>query len=183
MYKQETEFEQTRDTRIWRWSSQFSWRGSYMTSHFIYSIFIVCYKLLFPIYTLLFCYFREAISLRFLQLVCKSKSGRTRHKRSKHPDENCESSAAVPPNSTITSDKVCGLICDIGQYLTDENIYKEDHVEAVKKLKPSESFIKFLAGVLLKFKRQKNHNNFMAKRMLVGKSIFHQKTGRLCSWC
>ena len=92
--------------------------------------------------------------------MCKSKGGLTRHKRSKHPDENGESSAS--PNSTIIdSDKVCALISNIGQYLGDEKIYKESDIEAVKKLEPSETFVKFRNGVLSKFMTRKNHNKLL----------------------
>ena len=94
--------------------------------------------------------------------VCKSKGGLTRHKRSKHADVNGESSAAASPNSTIIdSDKVRALISKIGQYLNDEKIYKECDIEALKKLEPSESFVKFVNGVLSKFKRRKNHNKLL----------------------
>ena len=93
--------------------------------------------------------------------MCKSK-GLTRNKRSKHPDKNGESSAAVLPNSTIIdSDKVCALISNIGQYLGDEKIYKESDIEAVKKLEPSETFVKFLNSGLSRFMRRKNHNKLL----------------------
>ena len=75
---------------------------------------------------------------------------------------NGESSAAASPNSTIIdSDKVRALISKIGQYLKDEKIYKECDIEVVKKLEPSESFVKFVNGVLSKFEWRKNHNKLL----------------------
>ena len=79
--------------------------------------------------------------------MCKSKGGLTRHKRNIHPGENGEGSAAVSPNSSIIdSDKFRALISNIAQYLSNERVYKENDVEAVKKLERSETFVKFLNG-------------------------------------
>ena len=94
--------------------------------------------------------------------MCKSKGGLTRHKQSKHPDENGESSVAVSANSTIIdSDKVHALMSNTGQYLGNEKIYKQSDTEAVKKLEPSETFAKFLNGILSKFMRRKNHSKLL----------------------
>ena len=71
----------------------------------------------------------------------------------------------------FSSKKVEALISDIGQHLTDEKLYKKERIAEVLKLKPSESFVKFLNNILSKFKRQKNHNKLLEQ--FYGKTTAH----------
>ena len=71
----------------------------------------------------------------------------------------------------VSSEKVEALISDIGQHLTDEKLYKKEHIAKVLKLKSSESFVKFLNNILSKFKRRKNHNKLLEQ--FYGKTTAH----------
>ena len=100
---------------------------------------------------------RQQFPCDFSSKVCKSKGGLTRHRNNKHPSEQGQSSRSLPePMQIVSSEKVEALISDIGQHLTNEKLYKKEHLAEVLKLKPSESFCL---------------NNFMAKQLLTGKNI------------
>ena len=98
---------------------------------------------------------RKQFPCDFCSKFCKSKGGLTRHRNSKQPSEQGQSSLPEPMQ-IVSSEKVEALISDIGQHLTDEKLYKKEHIAEVLKLKHRESFC---------------WNNFMAKQLLTGKDI------------
>ena len=58
-------------------------------------------------------------------------------------------------------ERTCSLIRDIGRYLGDEKLYKEEHIAEVFKLQPSDLFVRVLNELLLKFKRKRSHDKFL----------------------
>ena len=117
---------------------------------------------------------RKQFVCDFCSKVCKSKGGLTRHRNSKHPSEQGQSSRAVPqPTQIVSSEKVRAFIGDIGQHLTDEKLHKKEYIAEVSKLHPSDSFVQFLNTILSKFKRRKNHNKLLEQ--FYGKTTAHWK--------
>ena len=105
---------------------------------------------------------RKHFPCDFCSKICKSKGGLTRHRNSKHPNEQGQSSRSVPePMQVVSGEKIKELIGDIGQHLTNERLYKEEDIAEVLKFQPSDSFVKFLNTILSKFKRRKNHNKLL----------------------
>lgn len=61
----------------------------------------------------------------------------------------------------ISLEKISSIIRDIGRFLADEKIYKEEQIAEVFKLQPSDSFVKNISSLLLKFKRKKSQDKFL----------------------
>lgn len=53
------------------------------------------------------------------------------------------------------------LIRDIGRYLTDEKIYKQEQITEIFNLQPSDSFIAAMDKLLSKFQSKKNQDKFL----------------------
>ena len=60
----------------------------------------------------------------------------------------------------MSEDSVLTLIREIGKYLTDEKIYPSKHVADVFTLKPSQSFLEYVNGLLHKFYRKRDRDKF-----------------------
>ncbi|CAB4044610.1 Hypothetical predicted protein, partial [Paramuricea clavata] len=87
----------------------------------------------------------EALSMSRLpkSLQVKAKGGLTRHRRSKHPDKEEQTVATIniPP---INMEIIAKIIAETVEKLREENIYPKEILDIISKLKPSESFLKFI---------------------------------------
>lgn len=61
----------------------------------------------------------------------------------------------------VSLEKAKSLIRDVGRHLSDEKLYKEEHISEIFKLEPSPLFVKFLNSLLNHFKRKKNLEKFL----------------------
>ena len=61
----------------------------------------------------------------------------------------------------VSLEKVKSLIRDVGRHLSDEKLYKEEHISEIFKLKPSPLFVKFLNSLLSNFTRKNNLEKFL----------------------
>ncbi|CAB4024403.1 hypothetical protein AWC38_SpisGene12476, partial [Paramuricea clavata] len=93
--------------------------------------------------------------------VCKSKGGLTRHRRSKHPDkeELTVATINIPP---INMEIIAKIISETVEKLREENIYPKEILDIISKLKPSESFLKFITKVFRLFCRKLNQDRMLA---------------------
>ena len=87
--------------------------------------------------------------------ICKSKGGRTKHRRSKHVDEMEDGSCLSDISVSIAFEDIQSVIRDIGRYLSDENIYKKEQITEVFNQQPSDSFLAAMNKPLSKFKLKK----------------------------
>ncbi len=96
----------------------------------------------------------------------KSKGGLTNHQRSNHVAELGERSSSSE-EIIISTEKIAGLIRDIGRHFIDEKLYNKEHTSEVFELQPSDSFVSFINQVLLKFNRKRVlwQNKFKLERI------------------
>ena len=87
------------------------------------------------------------------------------HRRSKHMAELGESSSSMTSNEnlSLSLEKTCCIIRDIGRYLADEKHYMQEHIGEVFQLQPSDSFVEMINNMYWKFKikRKKDKDNFL----------------------
>ena len=76
-----------------------------------------------------------------------------------------ESSSSMTSNEnlSLSLEKTCCIIRDIGRYLADEKHYMQEHIGEVFQLQPSDSFVEMINNMLLKYKiiRKKDKDNFL----------------------
>ncbi len=97
--------------------------------------------------------------------ICKSKGGLTRHRRSKHEEQEATASSksTKPKKKTITMPEIQKLCKEIGERIREEKLYPENIIKIVEGLKPSEAFVKFVREAFSKFARKCNQDVFLAK--------------------
>lgn len=100
--------------------------------------------------------------------MCKSKGGLTRHRRSKHANEQLETTADNP-HPPLDKEIIDNILAQTVEKLREESIYPEEVIDTLSKLRPSESFLALVRNVFDLFCRKRNQDAMLG--LFYGKII------------
>ena len=91
--------------------------------------------------------------------ICKSKGGLTKHKNSKHVDDNASTSEGS--NAPLDKDTMNSIVNTIKQNIVEENLYGDKIEASIKNITATEALFKEVEPLYLKFCKNKNQDKLL----------------------
>ena len=91
--------------------------------------------------------------------ICKSKGGLTKHKNSKHVDDNASTSEGS--NAPLDKDTMNSIVNTIKQNIVEENLYGDKVEASIKNITATEALFKEVEPLYLKFCKNKNQDKLL----------------------
>ena len=91
--------------------------------------------------------------------ICKSKGGLTKHKNSKHVDDNASTSEGS--NAPLDKDTMNSIVNTIKQNIVEENLYGDKIEASIKNITATEARFKEVEPLYLKFCKNKNQDKLL----------------------